>query len=177
MKESELMNLLSAMKVQQENLSDSSVLGQQNTAQQVKENSKRNPIPDYWILVLKSGVAGMQFHVSEDETEGARILGSITPGTELRLEREYKNEYDQWAIKIFYQDKMLGYMTRFKNETIARLMDVGKIFHAIVDKPVELPQDREELRRIQTPTENFDLPYSVYMEDDAAYDEEERDDE
>ena len=62
-------------------------------------------------------------------------------------------------------DRELGYVTRFKNETIARLMDCGKVFHAYVDEPPEPPKDATELRRTRTSTENFKLPFSIYMDD------------
>ena len=54
-------------------------------------------------------------------------------------------------------DKALGYVTRFKNETIARLMDCGKVFHAYVMA--------REAYRSRAGTENYTLPFSIYMED------------
>lgn len=118
------------------------------------------------ILVLKTAVAGLYFHVNENSEEGQNLLASLTPGTELKLFRDTDNEHDQWAISVYTSDdKELGYVTRFKNETIARLMDCGKVFHAIVDKPAEPPKDATEARRTRTPTEDYKLPFSVYMED------------
>ena len=60
-------------------------------------------------------------------------------------------------------DKKLGYVTRFKNETIARLMDCGKVFRAYVDEPPEPPKNDSEARRTRTPAEDFTLPFSIYV--------------
>lgn len=118
------------------------------------------------ILVLQTGIAGMHFHVDSKSKEGAELLESLTPGTELQLFRDTDNEHDKWAISVYTGDnKELGYITRFKNETIARLMDYGKVFHAYVDEPPEPPKDSTEWRRTRTPTENYEVPFSVYMED------------
>ena len=114
----------------------------------------------------RSVVAGLKFHVDENTEEGKTLLESLTPGTELRLFRDPDNEHDQWAISVFTSDnKELGYVTRYKSETIARLMDEGKVFHAFVDEPPEPPKDETEQRRTRTWTENYRLPFSVYMED------------
>ena len=118
------------------------------------------------ILVLKTGVAGLYFHVKEDTEEGQELLEKLVPGTELRLLRDIDNEHDQWAISVYTQDKEeLGYITRFKNETIARLMDYGKVFHAFVDEPPEPPKDATEARRTRTPTEDYKVPISIYMDE------------
>ena len=118
------------------------------------------------LLVLKTGIAGMQFHVDDDSPEGREIIQKLVPGTELKLFRDPENEHDQWAVSVYTtEDEELGYITRFKNETIARLMDYGKKFVAYVDEPPEPPKDETERRRTHTPTENFDLPFSVYMEE------------
>lgn len=118
------------------------------------------------ILVLKTAVAGLQFHVDDNSDEGRALLESLSPGTELHLFRDTDNEHDQWAISVYTSDdRELGYVTRFKNETIARLMDCGKVFHAYVDEPPEPPRDATELRRTRTSTENFKLPFSIYMDD------------
>lgn len=72
-----------------------------------------------------------------------------------------KKEYDEWAISVYTtEDEELGYVTRFKNETIARLMDHGKKFIAVIDEPSE--QTEKNKAAI---TENMNLPFSIYMED------------
>lgn len=118
------------------------------------------------LLVLKTGIAGMQFHVDTSSKEGKALLASLTPGTELMLYRDADNEHDQWAISVYTKDdRELGYITRFKNETIARLMDYGKKFTAIVDEKPAEPKDATERRRTRAGTENYAVPFSVYMEE------------
>lgn len=119
------------------------------------------------ILVLKTGLAGMQFHIQNDAERDA--LNAITPGTELLLYREPDNQYDEWAIGVYLsEDDQIGFMSRFKNETIARLMDAGKKFIAIADDPAELAnQDNGERRTRKAPTENMGLPFSVYLIEEA----------
>lgn len=118
------------------------------------------------ILVLKTAVAGLNYHVDENSDEGRELIDSLTPGTELHLFRDTDNEHDKWAISVYTSDdKELGYVTRFKNETIARLMDHGKVFHAYVDEPPEPPKDETEARRTRATTENYRLPFSIYMDE------------
>lgn len=119
------------------------------------------------ILVLKTGLAGVQFHIQNDAERDA--LNAITPGTELLLYREPDNQYDEWAIGVYLtEDDQIGFMSRFKNETIARLMDAGKKFIAIADDPAELAnQDNGERRTRKAPTENMGLPFSVYLIEEA----------
>lgn len=122
------------------------------------------------ILVLKTGIAGLQFNVENEEEQAA--LNAITPGTELMLFREPDNEHDEWAIAVHLTEKdKLGFISRFKNETIARLMDAGKKFIGVVDDPVADDTAKEivekELRRSRrAPTENMALPISVFLIED-----------
>lgn len=119
------------------------------------------------ILVLKTGVAGLSYHIASDEERAA--LDALKPGTELMLFREPDNEYDEWAIAVHLtnEDK-IGFISRFKNETIARLMDVGKRFIGVVDAPAtdETAREiveRDQRRRRSAPTEDMSVPFSVYM--------------
>ena len=118
------------------------------------------------IKVLESGVAGLYYNVDLESQEGRTLLDSLTPGTELMLLRDTDNEHDRWAISVYTMDKTkIGYMTRYKNETIARLMDEGKVFHAYVDEKRQIPDDPVTYRRTIAPTEGFEVCFSVYMED------------
>ena len=119
------------------------------------------------ILVLKTGIAGMQYYIENDEERKA--IDEITPGTELILYREPDNVHDELAIAVYLtENDKLGFITRFKNETIARLMDAGKKFVAVVDDQ-ENDQEAAEIvnkRSGRTGTENMAVPFSVYMVDD-----------
>jgi hypothetical protein len=79
------------------------------------------------ILALESIVAGTSYlNLQEIEKE---IIPNVT---ELSLQREPDNQFDEFAIKLLYKDNKLGYIPKSKNQTIARLMDVGKQFYAKV---------------------------------------------
>lgn len=112
------------------------------------------------ILVLKTAIAGLSLGKAKREELG----DLIAPGAELKLYREPNNEYDEWAIEVRAEnDEFIGYVTRFKNEAVARLMDEGKKFVAVVDEPVDFSDD--ELQNRITPTENYSFPFSVYLEE------------
>lgn len=120
------------------------------------------------VLVLQTGVAGL-LHYAQSEEEQAE-LRAIAPGTELLLFREPENEHDRWAIAVYLtEERKIGFISRFKNETIARLMDAGKRFVAVVDDPAADPAaqkivEKEQLRRgRRAPTESMALPLSVYL--------------
>lgn len=126
---------------------------------------------EHRILVLKTGIAGLQFNIANEEE--MKALHMIAPGTELLLFREPENEYDEWAIAVHLtEEDKLGFISRFKNETIARLMDAGKKFIGIVDELEDEPVDTEvfweEMRRNRhAPTENMAVPFSVYLIEEA----------
>lgn len=119
---------------------------------------------EHQILVLKTGIAGIQYHI--DNEEERKRLDNLKPGMELKLFREPENEQDEWAVAVYAtDDDKLGYISRYKNETIARLMDAGKKFTAIVDDAQERAKDYEDdrqKRRIAY-TENMAFPFSVYL--------------
>ncbi len=129
-----------------------------------KDNSRPK---EQRILVLKTGIAGLQFHIENEEEKAA--LDNMVPGTELMLYRDPENEYDEWAIAVHLtEEDQLGFITRFKNETIARLMDAGKRFIGVVDDPetdedAKKIVDKESRRSRRAPTENMAIPISIYM--------------
>lgn len=117
-------------------------------------------------LVLWTSVAGLQYHVNLNTKKGRACLAGLEPGTKLILEREPENEYDHWAIKVLTKSgQMLGYVTRFKNETIARMMDHGHRFEARVEDKKAF-QNKEK----KTVTEGELLPFSVWMLEDQGKD-------
>lgn len=129
----------------------------------VKEEEQLKNTRPKWTLVLWSGIAGIQFHVDPASARGKRILKALEPGVELTLKREPDNKYDRWAIAIYTpKDEMLGYVTRFKNESIARLMDSGFRFHAIVENEMQVNYHAPYEQRAVT--ENYQIPFSVWME-------------
>lgn len=123
------------------------------------------------ILVLKTGIAGLKYYIENEEEQAA--LNAITPGTELMLFREPENEYDEWAIAVYLTETdKLGFISKFKNETVARLMDAGKKFIGVVDDPevdsvAKKIVEKEMRKNRYAPTENMALPFSVYLIEEA----------
>lgn len=78
------------------------------------------------ILVLECLVAGTSFR-KLDKVE-AELLSTV----QLEMKREGKNEFDEFAIALFFKEVKVGYIPRDKNEVIARLMDAGKAFYATI---------------------------------------------
>lgn len=123
------------------------------------------------ILVLKTGIAGLKYYIENEEEQAA--LNAITPGTELMLFREPENEYDEWAIAVYLTETdKLGFISKFKNETVARLMDAGKKFIGVVDDPevdsvAKKIVETEMRKKSHAPTENMALPFSVYLIEEA----------
>ena len=76
------------------------------------------------ILVLECLVAGTSF----------RKLNAIEPQikaeVKLDVKREADNEYDEYAVALYFEKSKIGFIPRDKNEVIARLMDAGKQFFA-----------------------------------------------
>lgn len=120
-----------------------------------------------WILILKTGLAGTKFHIQNEAERDA--VAAIKPGTELLLYRETNNEHDPWAVAVYLTEKdQIGYITRGKNETIARLMDAGKKVIAITDDPEErlagLPEEERESRRAYwVSLQSINIPFCVYL--------------
>ena len=116
------------------------------------------------LLVLTTGVAGVEYCIDKDCEEGKRFLDSLTPGTELLLVRDSENTFDKWAIAVYTISKQqLGFIPRYKNETIARLMDYGKRLVAYVDEPQKEILEVELEMGSRTDTEDEDLLIVVYL--------------
>ena len=78
------------------------------------------------ITVLDCLVAGTSFYnVKSIETE-------LNENDKLDLQREPSNEYDEFAIAIYYKEQKIGFIPKIKNESVARLLDAGKKFHAVI---------------------------------------------
>lgn len=108
----------------------------------------------------------MNFHVDLNSDNGRELLDELKPGTELFLFRDSDNKYDEWVINVFAsENREIGFVTRFKNETIARLMDYDKVFHAFVDERPDPLTDEEKAKSHKAPTEDYKVPFSIYMDD------------
>lgn len=79
------------------------------------------------VVALECLVAGTSF----------RKLREVEPAlhaqVKLEMKREGQNEFDEWAISLWFEENKVGYIPRDKNEVIARLMDAGKSFFATLE--------------------------------------------
>lgn len=79
------------------------------------------------ILVLESIVAGTSFR------KLGRVEKQLQSQVKLTLKREADNEYDEFAIALYFEKEKIGFIPKTKNEVIARLMDAGKQFYALLE--------------------------------------------
>jgi len=56
---------------------------------------------------------------------GLDVFDELKIGTTLQLEVEPTNGHDPNAVKILYQDTMLGYVPRDHNEEISKFLQLG----------------------------------------------------
>ncbi len=75
------------------------------------------------IFLLNFVVAGTSFC-----KEIGNLESELLPETKLKMIRHPKNEYDELAIGIYYNDIRIGWVPQEINEMISRLMDAGKAF-------------------------------------------------
>lgn len=62
-----------------------------------------------------------------------RNFKEVEEGSVLHLERDYLNKYDVNAIKIYYKDKELGFISSERARILAPLMDFGERFKVILE--------------------------------------------
>ncbi len=55
-----------------------------------------------------------------------KIMGSLPEGASLAFVREPGNCADEWAVRVEYDRRTIGYVPADVNEVVARLMDGGK---------------------------------------------------
>lgn len=79
------------------------------------------------ILVLKCIIAGTSFRQLD------KVENKLTSSVALSMKREPQNEFDEFAIALWFEDTKVGYIPKNKNEVIARLMDAGKLFYATIE--------------------------------------------
>ena len=84
-------------------------------------------LPKQEIFLLEIKVAGTT-HCPEIDVLGEQL----TEGTLLKMVRKPKNEYDERAIALFYNQTQIGWVPQELNLIISRLMDAGKEFYARV---------------------------------------------
>lgn len=78
------------------------------------------------ILVLECLIAGTSFRKLES------VEAELKSEVKLELKRETGNQHDEMAIGLWFNNNKVGYIPRDKNEVIARLIDAGKSFYAVL---------------------------------------------
>ena len=78
------------------------------------------------ILVLECLAAGTSFRKLD------KVQDDLKETVHLEMKREGKNEFDEFAVALWFRDTKVGYIPRQKNEVLARLMDAGKQFYATI---------------------------------------------
>lgn len=73
------------------------------------------------VYLLQSFVAGFRFH------KGMELLPYMKEQDLVELKREPDNEHDSFAVAVYWQQEMIGYLPAASNEIIARLMDAGAL--------------------------------------------------
>lgn len=92
------------------------------------------------IKLLETRLAGIYYRYEDSELDEFKEQYPID--AELKLVREVDNEHDEFAVQVFGKnDELLGYISKYKNETIARLMDAGKKLVIIVLDDSNLEKD------------------------------------
>ncbi len=79
------------------------------------------------ILVLECLIAGTSFRRLD------KVQDELKETVQLEMKREGENEFDQFAIALWFLDTKVGYIPKDKNEVLARLMDEGKQFYANIN--------------------------------------------
>lgn len=71
-------------------------------------------------------LAGFVYHADDKK------LKNIPAGSELQLEREPKNQWDSYAVKVLYCGEPIGYIKRVHSQTICEELAKGKTVKAEV---------------------------------------------
>ncbi|MCP5536321.1 MAG: HIRAN domain-containing protein [Akkermansiaceae bacterium] len=84
------------------------------------------PLPEDVYRLQTSRLAGFNYY-------GQDIwLHQMKLGEELTLVAEPANPYDQYAVRIHWQDKHIGYLPRTSNHVVSRLLRQGAPIKAAI---------------------------------------------
>jgi hypothetical protein len=78
------------------------------------------------ILVLECLAAGTSFRKLDN------VQDELKETVQLEMKREGDNEFDNFAVALWFQNTKVGYIPKERNEVLARLMDAGKQFYATI---------------------------------------------
>jgi len=71
------------------------------------------------VLLNKCSVAGFQYY------QGREVIDSLKENDTLKLSVEVDNQYDKYAVEIYYKNKKLGYVPKSENKHISRMLQAG----------------------------------------------------
>ena len=72
-------------------------------------------------------VAGFAF------AEGCMVFDKLKPGVKLELEREPNNNFDSYAVAIYYENAKIGYIPKGSNVDICTFLD-KPFYHFFVSR-------------------------------------------
>ncbi len=76
-------------------------------------------IPKQHVLINDFHIAGFRYY------DGAKEIHALVPGAILKLSAEPTNPYDTFAVEIFHGASKLGYVPRFCNRHLSRMLLEG----------------------------------------------------
>ncbi len=91
------------------------------------------------ILTQSSPLAGFQYH------EGPANWKDMKVGDPLTLVREPDNRHDANAVRVEWRGRMLGYLPRAENRSVAAEIDRGALVSGRIG---QLREDRDPWRRL-----------------------------
>lgn len=91
------------------------------------------------VLVQSSPLAGFQYH------GGQALWRELRAGDALTLVREADNPHDANAVRVEWRGRMLGYLPRAENRSVAAEMDRGS---AVSARIARLSEHRNPWRRL-----------------------------
>ncbi|NOX37314.1 MAG: HIRAN protein [Calditrichaeota bacterium] len=75
--------------------------------------------PERGVLMNQFSIAGFQYY------RGPALLPLMKVGERISLEVEPTNPHDEFAVKILYRGRQIGYVPRSDNRHISRLLQNG----------------------------------------------------
>lgn len=97
-------------------------------------------VPDFHDVTI----VGMHFRELEGVPAKA-IVANLFPPVELQFQREPDNEYDEYAIKVFFNNQHIGYVESKSACFIAPYLDDGLDYKCVVQR---LEERRKNLHPI-----------------------------
>ena len=72
--------------------------------------------PNQRVLINDFHIAGFRYY------DGAKVIHALVPGAILKLNAEPTNPYDAFAVEIILGSSKLGYVPRFCNRHLSRML-------------------------------------------------------